>query len=328
MFNPFLSAEQQQIVVFPLWKSLSYQKRFLAGFGSILLGFLIQYWWWYHTFLLVISFFPVLFGSLLFIVKGYDNRVKFGKYSPDSGWEQVGEPQLSEIKQFVKKIKKWDRSEIDISNNLGRITLIILLVILAIFLMIGFDESNIPFIIFAIDGFLLFFPHWIFGTRSIQTQSKLLLKIKVLEELLHNRNIQGCLYSHTVEYLLLLRNPKRKKAQKIPDDIKIRVNFQGQHQDFLGYYGQIVVNEVGDKKYPYFYVVLVAKKGYGLKPLFTTYTPPAKIIKQYKKQEDVEVLIIRQKTTKTSGYHTKGNTIRKIFLEGLELAEQVAVRAG
>ncbi len=326
MFNPFLTVKQQQIVVFPIWKSLPYQKRLLIGFGSILLGFLLQYWLWQNVFFLIISFCPILFGNLLFIVKGYDNRMEFGKYSPASGWEMIEESQISDIKQLVKKMKKWDRSAIDISNRLGQITFASLGLVLVVFTVIGLEDYNIPYIIFALDGFLLLVPHWLFGTRSIQTQPKLLLKINVLEQLLHNRNIAGCLHSHTVDYFLLLRSIKGKKKQRVPDNIKIRVNLHEQHQDFLGYYGQIVVNSVEDKKYPYFYVVLVAKKGYGLKPVFYDYDPPSSLIKEYKEQDDVEVLIIRQKTTRTSGYHTGNKTILRIFLEGLELAEKAAVR--
>ena len=40
--------------------------------------------------------------------------------------------------------------------------------------------------------------------------------------------------------------------------------------------------------------------------------------------EGVEVLVIRQFTTKKSGYHTKARAAQRIFEEGLTLAERVA----
>jgi hypothetical protein len=38
------------------------------------------------------------------------------------------------------------------------------------------------------------------------------------------------------------------------------------------------------------------------------------------------VFVIRQHTTKTSGYHTNFKAVRRIFLEGLEVAEKAAVK--
>jgi hypothetical protein len=53
---------------------------------------------------------------------------------------------------------------------------------------------------------------------------------------------------------------------------------------------------------------------------------PEGMTSELKYQGEVEVLVIRQRTTKKSGYHTKPNKAVKIFLEGLRLAEQVAGR--
>jgi hypothetical protein len=150
-----------------------------------------------------------------------------------------------------------------------------------------------------------------------------LLKSDLIKRLLRHKDIASRVQHHEVEYFMLL---KGTDEQKVPEDVKFRINIHNQLPDFLGLYGQIVINRVGDKKYPYFYVVLVAKKGYGLKTAFTSYHPPSGIIKEFKVEDDVEVLVIRQKTTRTSGYHTKGRTIRQIFLEGLNMAEIAAVK--
>jgi hypothetical protein len=177
--------------------------------------------------------------------------------------------------------------------------------------------------VIAVDAFLLFFPHWVTGTRSIQTQPNLLLKSNLIERLLKHNDIASRVQHHAVEYFMLL---KGTDDRKLPEDLKLRINIHNQRPDFLGFYGQIVINRVGDKKYPYFYAVLVAKKGYGLKTTFTSYHPPSGIIKEFKVEGDVEVLVIRQKTTRTSGYHTKDRTMRRIFLEGLNMAEIAAVK--
>ncbi len=87
----------------------------------------------------------------------------------------------------------------------------------------------------------------------------------------------------------------------------------------LGLYGQVVINAVQGKSYPYFYVVLVAENGSKLKRLYLHYTPPSGIISVFKSQAKVDVFIVRQKTSKTSGYHTKPDRIQRIFGEGLDL---------
>ena len=73
---------------------------------------------------------------------------------------------------------------------------------------------------------------------------------------------------------------------------------------------------------------MVAKKDFGLKNFYKTYATPKKIIKEFKIEGDVEVFVIRQKTTKTSGYHTGDRKMEAILRAGVKLAEQVAVKGG
>jgi hypothetical protein len=178
-------------------------------------------------------------------------------------------------------------------------------------------KENFALLMLGMDAGILLFPHWFTGRHSLFSHPKLLVKIGVIKTLLNN--LKDRLQDHQIEYFMLLKG----KETKIPDDVKFCVKIQNQHPDFLGLYAQIVLNR---GTYPYFYVVLVTKKDYGLREAFKNYSPPDNIIKEYKSEKDVEVLVIRQVTTKTSGYHTGNSTIRKIFLEGLELAETVAVK--
>jgi hypothetical protein len=71
-------------------------------------------------------------------------------------------------------------------------------------------------------------------------------------------------------------------------------------------------------------VVLVAKKGFGLEDAFKNFIPPAKITKEFKIEGDVEVFVIRQATTKTSGYHTRDKQMGSILAAGINLAENYA----
>ena len=134
--------------------------------------------------------------------------------------------------------------------------------------------------------------------------------------------MQSDLEKHHIDYYMMLRGTK----ERIPDDVKIRISIRDQHKDFLGLYGQIVLNMVSGTAHPYFYMVLVAKKGFGLVKAYQNYNPPEKIIKEHKNEGDVEVFVIRQETTRTSGYKTNDKKIRQIFSEGLRVAEKTAVK--
>jgi hypothetical protein len=172
--------------------------------------------------------------------------------------------------------------------------------------------------ILAVDGLVLLVPHWLTGVRRILTRPRLMIKVDTIQRLL--ANLGPKLDRHRVDLMMLLDGAETR----IPVDLKFKVDLEDHHPDFLGLYGQVVLNEVQGRSYPYFYVVLVARKGFGLKQAYDDYRAPGGITREFKVQRDVEVFIIRQHTTKTSGYHTRPGTATKILWEGLEVAEKVA----
>ncbi len=283
----------------------------------ILSGLVLQY--------AMTSFFagavPILLGNLLLIVKGYDNRVNAGKFAPAATWEKVDKSKFFEVERLHRDMKRWDRSILDITNGLGFFSLAVISAIIGIVYFRGAIKFDNTLMIISYDAALLLVPHWLTGIRSTLTKPNLILKIKAFETLLKETN-RPWLAGHPVDYYMLLAG----EEGKIPDDVKIRINVKNQHKDFLGLYGQIVTNVVNGTAYPYFYVVLVAKKGFGLQELFRTYAPPEKITKEFKIENDVEVFVIRQTTSKTSGYHTKNKKMIAILKIGVSLADQVAVK--
>ncbi len=317
MVNLFITAEEQGIVVFQLWKSLAYHKRIGLSFLLILAGFVIQY--------TMLSFFagavPILLGNLLLIVKGYDNRVNTGKFEPSAAWEKVDKSKFFEVERLHRDMKRWDRSVLDISNGLGFFSMLVVLALIGIVFFRGAMKFDDTLTILSYDAALLLLPHWITGIRSTLTKPNLMLKISGFKTLLKETN-RPWLAGYDVDYYMLLAG----EESKIPDDVKIRINIKNQHKDFLGLYGQIVTNEVNGTAFPYFYMVLVAKKGFGLAEVFQTYMPPKKITKEFKVEDDVEVLVIRQTTSKTSGYHTKNKKMISILKSGITLADQVAIK--
>lgn len=319
MAKVFLDSAEQGIVVFKIWQSLAYKKRILLSSALILIGLILQLY--FRT--LIPGVFLVFFGNLFLLPAGYDNRVKIGRYNPNAAWENVGKNKLREFLLLDRKITRWDRSSMDITNGLGFLTFLILAAVLVIMFIMSQADGNKPLEILSINGAVLLIPFWVTGVRSKYRILKVIQKINLILRLLEKKELQPKLARHDLDYFFLLGG---KKEAKVPVDVKFRVDIENHHKDFLGLYGQVVLNSVQNTTYPYFYMVLVAKLKYGLDQVYKNFSPGAGIIKEYKIQSDVEVLVIRQRTTRTSGYNTKDKQVYRIFLEGLQLAEKAAVK--
>jgi len=303
----FPNNQDRQVVVFLVGKNLTFSRRLACGIALLLVGLSLQ--------TITLQFLPglpfLLIGTLLFLVRGYDNRVDFGKFEPDAQWERVAVNKLEQLVEHDRRMARWDRSALDVTNGLGAFVLLLL----AVPLVLVAAQTQGALRILLLDALVLLIPHWLTGTRSVMRQPTLMLKAGILRQLLDDA--APLLTPHTPEFLMLLQGPR-----KIPADVKLKVTLESQPPEFLGLYGQIVINRVQGKPYPYFYVVLVTKPNAGLRELGRQYRPSNKLILEFKTQSEVEVLVLRQQTTKTSGYHTKPATMRRILAEGLQLAEQ------
>ncbi len=304
-----LSNDEKGILVFKLMPNLSYQRRMLLSFALITLGFLIQ---WF-TNLAFPGVLVLLAGNALLLVTGYHNKIEFGKFNPSAQWQKVNLDRLEELAQLEKKIKRWDRSMMDISNPLGIVIFIGLLFLLYVWISGSHGSSQI----IAIDAAALLLPHWLTGFRRMLRLPGFMVKVDSIKDLLKSQSSQVDKYK--LELLMLLKG----NEEKLPDDVKIKIMPKQALEKFLGLYGQVVINAVQGKSYPYFYIVLVCEKGSQLKNLFRNYTPPENIVSEFKSQDAVDVFIVRQKTSKTSGYHTELDRIRELFSEGLELMQEL-----
>lgn len=306
-------------VVFWLFPSLQYNVRLSIGFVIIGVGLVLQ--------LAGTGLFPgitlVAVGNLLLLVKGYDNRVDLRVFEPEANWERVGMEKLGELRALDKKMRGWDRSMLDVTNPLGAVMLILLLgsLVLIFASSVGGEGVVVESVrILVLDAAVLFVPHWLTGVRSILRQPGLLVRIEAIESVLERAKLR--LKDHQVTLLMLLGGGQ----VAMPEDVKFKVEIAGHDPDFLGLYGQVVINEVQGTSYPYFYVVLVARRGFGLRETFDRYVSTSRVTKEFKVEKEVEVMVLRQHTTKRSGYHTKPAVANRIFHEGLDLAEHVAVK--
>lgn len=302
--------QDRGIVVFRVLPGLRYGPRLAASFLLIGAGCL----WQLAAQAILPGVLLLLAGNLLLLVRGYDNRVSLKGFDPDGRWERVEERRLADLEDLHRRMRRWDLSLLDITNPAGLVTFLVVaaLLVLGLVLLPGMGR------VLAADAAVLLVPHWVTGTRSILTRPKLLVQVGAIRDLLDATRER--LGRHGLAVLMLLRGGD----VAIPEDLKLRVDIADRHADFLGLYGQAVINDVQGTSYPYFYVVLVARRGFGLDAVHRAYEAPYNLVAELDRKREVEVLVIRQRTTKNSGYHTDTYTAREIFLEGLQLAEQAA----
>ncbi|MDD3875924.1 MAG: hypothetical protein PHT69_04845 [Bacteroidales bacterium] len=311
----FFKKSEQDTIVFLIFPAIKYFWRLMISFLLIGVGFFLQF----YSFMLFPGVFLVFAGNLLLLIKGYDNRLKMGSYTHDSKWEFISNEQVNKLLNLHKRIISWDRSAFDITNSLGVLIFIVMLIVVII-LIANSSNYNKSYIILSVNIVFLFFPHWVTGVKKILTMPVLILKINLLLKMLSDAGDK--IKDFKIQYQILLKGDK-KKSNVLPQDIKIKVSSGNDEEGFLGLYGQITTNDISGTMYPYFYVVLVAKQNFQLKERTKNYNPPSGLIKEYTTQSEVDVLILRQFTTRTSGYHTKAKVVNQIFIEGLALLKNV-----
>ena len=164
-------------------------------------------------------------------------------------------------------------------------------------------------IIFAANCTLLLVFQWMNGMRRVHRQPELVLKAAHLVATADGLRDEA-LGGGKLGAQMLVRGDEEKN---MPMGAKVTVTWPDGPDWFYGVQGQVVINRVQGKPYPYFYAVLVARQGHDLIESTDGMSLPSKVIRETQQKKGVDVVIVRQRTSKTSGYHTKVGTSRSIL---------------
>ena len=298
-----LQAEQQDPVVkFTWFKQMPYRRRMLISALLLAVGIGVQ--------IVTLSF---LYGAPFLIavfvltrISGYDSNIDYHHLYPDGHWESVPLEQLEEIIKMHERVKKWDRNKWEISNIVGLLTFVAVTVACAVVLFVVYSsmqESAAREVVYIVgaDIALLVLPQWFNGMRWVETKSDLVLKVRhlcrTLEYLQKHHEIRG-----KVGAQLLLH---KTKEGEVPEGAKLVVTFDDGPEYFYGVQTQVVINRVQGKPHPYCYSVVIARQGYGLQQVMGGQrVEGTSLIKEFEHKGDVDVIIVRRYTTRTSGYKT------------------------
>lgn len=323
----FPPPEKQDVVQFHLLKSLSYTPRLVLYLVLILAGFSLQ--------LIMMTAWPgavfLIFATMLNLVRGYDSRPPLSLFDPDTNWTAVDMDLIHEVEKLDDRITRWNQDSLDISNATGIVSFLGAAIVIAViaFLLGGLSDQGAVVWIFLTNAVILILPFWFNGIRRILKQDNLRVKTEIItsmEEYFKEICEEG---EHFKPALMFLRT---EEGKSIPSDARFTISFDDMPSDFYGIMGQININDVQGSSYPYFYCVIAVKTGFGLEAYYDRIMSCLEVnfvnrkhtnIGEFQKSEDAEVLVIRQATTRHSGYSTDLRASKDILEKTLLAARAI-----
>lgn len=236
-------------------------------------------------------------------------RIKTGKLT----WQEVTPEKIDQVLAHCKKIKKFR------SKNIGCVVIIILL--FAYMFIFPFSmELNLllpfPLTAMIVNVLVLFIGLSLSGRRTAWMPSNLDIKSEIVKRIINSPIIKNDTSLQARPYLEI----RKTKEGTLPNDARILIKFKDAPSEFIGLQGQISINRVKSKAYPYFYVVLIAKHEFYLYDKFGKHQID-KLVIERKRTKEVDVIVIRQRTTKTSGYHTNTAVQDYILVNSIKLTK-------
>lgn len=308
----FPDPKKQNQIHFVVAKSLPYKGRMILIILLILAGLLSELCFSFKAGLLLLSM-----GMLLSLIQGY-KAIPDMDSSPEE-WNAVTEQEYNKILARQQKLKDWDFDVFDITNLQGGLVFIFftgIILYFAFFLRSVFGEDI--FIKILLNLIILIIPHWFIGVRTYLKKDRLIIKIKLFLSLMKEFSGQKNL---SLSPMMSIR--KTKEGKKTPHDVRLMIKFNSQPQSFMGIQVQISINNVQGYDYPYLYTVLIAKKNAGLfeKSSSITSKTCAGLTVEKSCSDEMDILVIRQATTKNSGYHTSLKECLHIIKSAIVTAE-------
>lgn len=309
-----LAAERKEPVLeFAAGRRLSYGSRMAWTAGLVAAGFAVQV-----AFLNPWTGVPFLLAALVLAwVRGFDNRLDRRGYSADAAWERAPFEKVKEALTLDRFMRTWDASGLDITSGGGFVLwLLVLVAVVAAAALAAGEIGEAAGWIVGVDGAVLLLAQWFSGMRTIDRRPDLILKARTLVDVADAAEEE----IRAVGTLSAQMRMEGEGEDRAPVDVRLGITNPDAGPDFLGVQGQVVLNRVQGTPYPYFYAVVVVRPGKGLLAAAKNANPPHGVIIEAKREADVEIAVVRQLTSKTSGYHTDAGQALRVLSVALTLA--------
>lgn len=294
--------------VYVVFDKISPRLRSIVSVLLIIAGFLLQ-----------LSTRNILAGMpfiILCLILNLIRGVAIKRVSPSKlNWQEVTPDKIKQVLAHCRKIRKFR------SQNFGCfVALIVLIFVLGSFLFPVLNKISISFPLTAtiVNAVILFSGLTLSGRKSAWMPYALDIKVEIVNRIIESPVVGNDPSLQAIPYLEI----GETKEGSFPNDTRVLIKFKEAPEDFIGLQGQISINSVKSRKYPYFYVVLIARPQFKLFEKFRLLkTVLDNITVERKKTEEVDVIVLRQRTTKTTGYHTDQKTQDRILLNGIKIVK-------
>jgi hypothetical protein len=312
----FPDPERRDDIKFLFMKGMPYNMRVALIVSCIVAGLMIQLFysfWWGLIFLAL--------ATVIGLVRGYDLKIE--AKSDSEKWDQVTPDEYKKVRTKQKELAHWDLDAFDITNPLGCAIFVVLGIAAFLILLVLLKQPGDAGMYWALDCLVLLAPHWVTGVKGYLRQDRLIIKIKLLEKVM-----EELARPSDIHVLPMLATRATKEERRFPTDARLMLRLIGAPAAFLGVQVQISINSVQGTDYPYLYCVLLARSDAGL---FTGWRDIVKKMPEFSKsilpcepsnEQGVDIMVIRQKTTRTSGYHTKPDQAISIVTFAVKVARR------
>jgi hypothetical protein len=223
-------------------------------------------------------------------------------------WQEVTPVKLTQAYEHCRKLRKFQ------SANIGCIVAVFFFIGWFAFFMIPFFNWPITLRAAILDAVILIAGLAFSGRKSAWIPPGLEIKADIVRRFLASPLVTKDPELQAMPYLEI---GQTKTGGTFPNDARFMIRFKDAPESFIGLQGQISINAVKSTQYPYFYVVIIAKPGF---QIFKKFGKPTlkNITIENKETGEVDVIVIRQFTTQTSGYHTNTTTQEAILAAGIK----------
>lgn len=305
---------EEPVLQFAFAKRMLYRTRMTWVAVLVAVGMIAQV-----AFLNVLPGVPFLAVAVaLSWVVGFDNKLDRRGLEADATWCRTPFARVQSIVRLDRDMQRWDESAVDVSSPAGCALFVLAAAAVAGLTMASAVAFGLAVAaIVAVDGAVLVALQWFSGMRTISRKPDLVLKVKHLTDVVgaEQKSIDA---AGTLHGQLLLTE---HDAGAAPEDARILIDVNDPPGKMLAVQGQVVLNRVQGKPYPYFYCVALAERGSGLATFAERLAPGGDgTTIEVKPADDVDVVVVRQTTSETSGYHTKPDVSRRLLLTALDIA--------
>ncbi|MCX7995429.1 MAG: hypothetical protein N3A65_06645 [candidate division WOR-3 bacterium] len=261
----------------------------------------------------------IIFCAVINFVRNFSIKpVRAQKFE----WKEVTPERLEQVLRHCIRIKKIT------GGKWGCVILLIIWLLMFVWIslmdmFLNSGGSYFPITALIIDSIIVFSGLILSGQSNIWIPNDLDVKIPIVKRILSHPVFSKDPSLKMIPYLEF----GKTKEGVFPNDTRILIKFKDAPDDFIGLQFQISINNVHDRKYPYCYCVIIAKKSFRLMKKYlssdSSVAYDSKITVERETSNKVDVIIIRQTTTKYTGYHTDESVQDYILATGIDVVKKI-----